>query len=66
MWPHPGARLTLAAASAAFFVGDVHGLPEAPPDYSQADRGSIMAKVAGWNSPFDPVSAVFLDPAPVA
>lgn len=66
MWPHPGARLTLAAESAAFFVGDVPGLPAAPPDYTENDRATVAAEVAGWGSLFEPVSAVFLDPAPGA
>ena len=65
MWPHPGAQLTLTAESAAFFVGDVPGLHEAPPDYTVGDRREIAAEVAGWNSAFEPVSAVFLDPAPL-
>lgn len=65
LWPHPGAQLTLSAESAAFFVGDVPGLPEAPPDYTVGDRREIAAEVAGWNSVFEPVSAVFLDPAPL-
>lgn len=64
MWPHPGARLSLTAESAAFFVGDVPGLPEAPPDYTEGDRTAIGDEVAGWGSSFEPVSAVFLDPAP--
>jgi len=66
LWPHPGARLMLTAESAAFFVGDVPGLSEAPPDYSQGDRRALDSEVAGWDSPFEPVSAVFLDPAPLA
>lgn len=64
LWPHPGARLTLTAESAAFFVGDVPGLSDAPPDYSQGDRRALASEVAGWDSPFEPVSAVFLDRAP--
>lgn len=63
MWPHPGARLTLRAASAAFFVGDVPGLAEAPPDYTDRDRAVLGRDVAGWDSPFEPSSAVFLDRA---
>ncbi|HEY0690132.1 MAG TPA: hypothetical protein VGD71_13955 [Kribbella sp.] len=66
MWPHPGAQLTLAAESAAFFVGDVPGLSGAPPDYTGLDRDGVASEIADWGSPFEPVSAVFLDPAPVA
>ena len=64
MWPHPGARLTLTAESAAFFVGEVPGLSAAPPDYTQEDLAAVAAELAGWDSPFEPVSAVFLDRAP--
>ena len=64
MWPHPGAQLTLTAESAAFFIGNVPGLPEAPPDYTRLDRHEVSAEIAGWNSPFEPVSAVFMDAAP--
>ena len=63
MWPHPGARLSLTAESAAFFVGDVPGLPEAPLDYTEGDRSAIGGEVADWGSPFEPLSAAFLDPA---
>lgn len=64
MWPHPGAQLSLTAESAAFFVGDVPGLADAPPDYTSLDRSDVAHEIAGWSSRFDPVSAVFLDPAP--
>lgn len=65
MWPHPGAQLTLAVESAAFYVGDVPGLAEAPPDYTDRDRTNLDHAVACWDSSFEPVSAVFLDRAPV-
>ncbi len=61
MWPHPGARLSLTAESAAFFVGNVPGLAEAPPDYGDVDRAALGHEVASWESAFEPVSAVFLD-----
>lgn len=64
MWPHPGAQLSLTAESAAFFVGDVPGLLEGPPDYTDSDRAALGHEVACWDSPFEPVSAVFLDRAP--
>lgn len=62
----PGAQLSLLAESATFFVGDVPGLTEAPPDYTDLDRATLGHKVAGWNSSFKPISAVFLDPAPTS
>lgn len=64
MWPAPGAQLSLKAQSAAFFAGDVPGLTEAPPNYSNHDRATLGPLVAGWESSFEPISAVFLDAAP--
>lgn len=63
MWPAPGAQLRLVAESAAFFAGDVPGLDRIP-DYVVDDEATIRANLAGWHSPFVPVHAVFLDPAP--
>lgn len=62
MWPHPGARLTLTAEHASFFVGDVPGLPAAPPDYSVGSRGTVASQLAEWDSSFEVTSAAFLDP----
>lgn len=62
----PGAQLWLTAESAAFFAGDVPGLSEAPPDYSNLDRAALGHEVAGWDSSFEPLSAVFLDAAPAS
>jgi hypothetical protein len=63
MWPHPGARLSLIAESAAFFAGNVPGLAEAPPDYTDGDRAALGHEVACWDSSFEPLSAIFLDRA---
>jgi hypothetical protein len=60
-WPE--GRLELTAESAAFFVGDVAGIGEAPPDYG-GDEFATQAGLAGWRSAFRPLHAVFLDPAP--
>lgn len=59
MWPHPGARLSLKAESAAFFVGRVPGLPDSPPDYTELDRATVGDQLAGWGSPFEVISAAF-------
>ncbi len=59
----PSARLELEAESAEFYVGDVPGCDEAPPDYGE-DDDTIRAGLAHWRSTFDPVHAAFLDPAP--
>lgn len=58
MWSYPGV-LSLTAESAAFFVGEVPGLAEAPPDYTGRDRTTIIGEIAGWQSAFEPVQAVF-------
>lgn len=63
LWPAPGAQLTLSAESAAFLAGDVPGLDRIP-DYLDDDELTIRAQLASWRSAFEPVSAVFLDPAP--
>jgi hypothetical protein len=63
MWPAPGAQFTVVADSAAFFAGDVPGLDEVPPDYGALDRVTVRERLAGWDSEFVPVHAVFLDPA---
>jgi hypothetical protein len=60
----PEARLSLSASHAAFFTGEVPGLSDTPPNYGGADEPAIRAQLAGWNSNFIPVHAVFLDPAP--
>jgi hypothetical protein len=60
----PDARLTVAADSAEFYVGDVDVIGDTPPDYGGADDAVIRAGLADWSSPFSPVHAVFLDPAP--
>jgi hypothetical protein len=59
MWP--GAQLELRAESAAFFVGDVPGLDEAPPNYGAYDEATVHTQLAGWHSDFTPVHAIFLD-----
>jgi hypothetical protein len=66
LWPQPGARLSLTAESAAFFVGDVPGLPEVPPDYSERGQVDINGQTARWGSSFEPTHAVYLDLEPTA
>lgn len=60
----PDADLSLQATSAEFYVGDVVALAQAPPDYGTDDDATIRAQLADWASPFAPLHAVFLDPAP--
>jgi hypothetical protein len=60
----PNAQLTLVAESAEFYLGDVVGLRDTPPDFGRDDESSIGAGLADWRSPFTPIHAVFLDAAP--
>lgn len=61
----PAAGLGLTAESAAFFAGEVPGL-ERIPDYVSDDEPTVRANLANWHSKFEPVHAVFLDPAPAS
>jgi hypothetical protein len=60
LWPSPGAQLRLAAERAAFFIGDVPSLGDAPPDYGEDDEAAIRAALADWDSPFELAGAAFL------
>ena len=51
MWPAPGAELSLTAESASFFVGDVPGLADTPPDYTCGDRDLFAFQLAGPGVP---------------
>lgn len=64
MSPGSGARLSLTAQSAAFFLGNVPGLAQAPPDYGELDRARVDAELAGWESPFELISASFSEQPP--
>lgn len=57
----PDAEMTVAARSAAFFAGDVPGLPEAPPDFAGGDA-EVAAGMASMDSPFEPTQATFIEP----
>jgi hypothetical protein len=46
--------LTLQARHCEFFVGDVPGGDDAPPDYVADDDETIRAGLASWTSPFEP------------
>jgi len=60
-----GLRLRAVAASAEFFVGDVIGLPEAPPNFVEDDEQTIAQGMPAWDSVFEPGWATFIDPAPL-
>ena len=55
-----GARLALDADAAAFFIGEVPGLHEAPPDYGQ-DEATIRAQLPDWQSQVLILRATFLE-----
>lgn len=57
----PSAELTVVARSAAFFAGDVPGLPDAPPDFAGSDE-EVSAGMASMDSPFEPTQATFIEP----
>lgn len=57
----PRARLSLEAAFAAVYVGDVPGCDAAPPDYTEADERTLQAGIAHWSSEFHLVYATFSD-----
>lgn len=59
MWPE--GRLHLIAEDAAFFVGNVPDLQDAPPSYVESDDDTLHFGIAGWGSAFVPVHAVFLN-----
>jgi hypothetical protein len=57
----PSANLTVAARSAAFFAGDVPGLPDTPPDFGGSDA-EVAAGMVSMDSPFEPTQATFIEP----
>jgi hypothetical protein len=59
-----GFSIKVSALSAEFFVGDVPGLSEAPPNFPEDDEETIVAGMPAWTSRFEPGWATFLDPAP--
>ena len=56
----PDAELTVVARSAAFYAGDVPGLPEIPPDFADSDE-VVAAGMASVDSPFEPTQATFIE-----
>jgi hypothetical protein len=56
-----GWRLAATASSAEFYVGDVPGLPKAPPNFARDDETTIAAGMPRWASTFEPAWATFID-----
>jgi hypothetical protein len=59
----PDAEMSVVARSAAFYVGDVPGLPDTPPDFA-GDDDEVAAGMASMDSPFEPTRATFIGSAP--
>jgi hypothetical protein len=56
----PFAELTVVARNAAFFGGDVPGLPDVPPDFGGSDA-VVAAGMTSMESPFELVQATFIE-----
>lgn len=57
----PDAELTVVARSAAFYAGDVPGLPDTPPDFADSDE-AVAVGMASMDSPFEPTQAILIRP----
>jgi hypothetical protein len=57
----PDAEMTVAGRSAAFFAGDVPGLPDRVPDFAWSDA-EVAAGMASMDSLFEPTHATFIEP----
>lgn len=53
--------LELTARSAEFYVGNVPGGDDPPPDFGTATDDEIRAGLADWSSEFEPEYATFVD-----
>jgi len=60
----PGGHLKIVGKAGEFYVGDVPGGDEAPPDFVSASDAEIRSGLAGWSSEFELVHAWFLEPHP--
>lgn len=57
----PDGELTVVARSAAFYAGDVPGLPDVPPDFADGDE-AVAVGMASLDSPFEPTQATVIEP----
>jgi hypothetical protein len=57
----PDAELTVVARGAAFYAGDVPGMPDAPPDFSSRDE-VVAAGMASMDSPFELTQMTLIEP----
>jgi hypothetical protein len=58
----PDAELRLEADAAEFFVGDMPGMDQAPPNFVEDDEDTIRLGMPSWAATFTPNAATFLDP----
>jgi hypothetical protein len=54
-----GGDVVVRAARGEYFVGDVPGGDDAPPDFTTATRAQVRTGMAGWSSEFSPRGASF-------
>ncbi len=57
VWLGTGAELSLVAGNAAFYTGNVLGLADTPPDYTENDRSRLIGQIPAWESLFEPTGA---------
>jgi hypothetical protein len=57
----PDAELTVVGRSAAFYAGDVPGLPDRPPDFAGSDE-EVAVGMASIDSSFEPTQATLIEP----
>lgn len=57
----PDATMTVAARSAAFYAGNVPGLSDTPPNFTDSDQ-QVSSGMASMDSPFEPTQATFIEP----
>jgi hypothetical protein len=60
----PSGRLEIVGLAGEFYVGDVPGGDEAPPNFESATDSEVRSGLAHWSSEFEPVHASFLDVGP--
>lgn len=54
-----GGDVVVRAARGEYFVGDVPGGDDAPPDFTTSTHAQVWAGMAGWSSEFSPRGASF-------
>jgi hypothetical protein len=59
----PSAQLTVSGDAAEFYVGNIPGGDEPPPDFGEASDGEIRSRLVEISSEFSPVHASFLSKA---